>query len=296
MMGSDQMQRHHVEVSRDITYAVVDEGEGPAVLLLHGFPDSSHLWRHQVPALVDAGFRVIAPDLRGFGDSSKPLGVENYALTRILGDVTDLLKKLGVPRAHVVGHDWGAAVAWLMASLMPKRVDHLAVLSVGHPQMYHWPTREQREKSWYMLMYQFEGVAERLMAERNWALFREGVEGGDVEAYVRRFADTHALTSALNWYRANRRPEVELEPSPRLPFVKAPTLAMWGEGDMAMTESAMVESEGFVWGPWRYERIPDAGHWIPLTAPNRLNELLVEFLGSHELAASAVPTRTRRSF
>ncbi|HEY5424202.1 MAG TPA: alpha/beta fold hydrolase, partial [Ilumatobacteraceae bacterium] len=122
----------------DLTFSVQDEGsaDAPAVVLLHGFPDSHALWRHQVPALVDAGYRVIAPDLRGFGESSKPADVDRYGVLDLVGDVLGILDSVGVPRAHVVGHDWGAALAWALGAFVPDRVDHLAALSVGHPSSF----------------------------------------------------------------------------------------------------------------------------------------------------------------
>src|SRR5262245_36605960 len=116
-----------------LNFNVVHEGSGEPVLLLHGFPDSSHLWRNQIPALVDAGFRVVAPDLRGFGDSDKPLETEAYGVPAIVEDVVGILDRLDVRRAHVVGHDWGAAVAWALTALHPERVSRLVALSVGHP-------------------------------------------------------------------------------------------------------------------------------------------------------------------
>src|SRR5262249_43916404 len=116
-----------------LDFVVDDAGDGPAVLLLHGWPDSRRLWRDQLPALHAAGFRTIAPDLRGFGDSAKPTGVEAYALRLIVGDVVGIMDALGVASAHVVGHDWGAAVAWALAAFAPERVERLVALSVGHP-------------------------------------------------------------------------------------------------------------------------------------------------------------------
>jgi pimeloyl-ACP methyl ester carboxylesterase len=111
-------------------------GQGRPVILLHGFPDSGRLWRNQVPALADAGFRVIVPDLRGYGRSDKPGTASSYSLASLAGDVMAVLTDAGAERAHVVGHDWGAALGWVFASLVPDRVDHLAVLSVGHPSTF----------------------------------------------------------------------------------------------------------------------------------------------------------------
>jgi pimeloyl-ACP methyl ester carboxylesterase len=151
---------------------VVDEGHGTPVILLHGFPDTSHLWRHQIPALVDAGYRVIAPDLRGRGRSDKPERVEDYKLSAIVGDVAGIMDALGIARAHIVGHDWGAVVAWVLAALMPERVDRLVAISVGHPAALPHPTLEQLQKSWYYLLFYFPGLAEDALRKDDWYLFR----------------------------------------------------------------------------------------------------------------------------
>ena len=139
-------------VDAGIEYEVT--GEGRPVILLHGFPDSGRLWRNQVPVLAAAGFRVIVPDLRGYGRSDKPGAVGSYSLPALAGDVMAVLSDAGAERAHLVGHDWGAALGWILASMVPDRVDHLAVLSVGHPSTFR-RTLEQNEKSWYMLLFQF---------------------------------------------------------------------------------------------------------------------------------------------
>ena len=263
-----------------VTLAVLDEGEGQPVVLLHGFPDSSYLWRRQVPALVDAGMRVIAPDLRGFGESDKPAAVEDYALTRSVADVVAVLDALEVERAHVVGHDWGAGVAWVLAAVVPERVERLVALSVGHPNTLRERTIEQREKAWYQLLFQFEGVAEELLMRDDWKLFREFSRGdGDFERHLADLSRPGALTAGLNWYRANAKPERELEPRRPLPAVAASTLGIWSSGDNYLTEDRMLRSAEHVTGPWRYERIEGASHWLQLDAPERVNGLLLEFLG-----------------
>src|SRR3954464_11952687 len=179
-----------------VSLAVADEGAGPAVVLLHGFPDSSVLWRHQVRALVDAGLRVIAPDLRGFGESDRPEDVEDYRLVHAVNDLVAVLDALGVDRAHVVGHDWGAGVAWVFAALHPERVERLVAMSVGHPAAQRG-TIADREKAWYMLLFQFEGVAEELLTRDDWALLREWLrEDGDAERYVEDLSRPGALTAA----------------------------------------------------------------------------------------------------
>jgi len=251
-------------------------GFGRPVVLLHGFPDTGACWRHQVPALVDAGFQVIVPDLRGYGDSDKPTDVAAYALLLLAGDVLGVLDDLGVARAHVVGHDWGAALAWVLASLVPDRVDQLGVLSVGHPSGF-LRTLEQREKSWYMLLFQFEGVAEHWLSDDDWANFRAWARHPDTDVTKRLEADG-SLTPGLNYYRANLDPQAWVGPPITLPAVTAPTMGVWSTGDMALTESQMTDSAEFVAGPWRYERVEGAGHWLQLEAPDRVNALLVDFL------------------
>ena len=160
-------------------------GDGRPVVLLHGFPDSGRLWRHQVPALAQAGFRVIVPDLRGYGRSDKPEDVAAYSMMLLAGDVLAILAAEQIDRAHFVGHDWGAALAWGLASLAPDRVDHLAVLSVGHPATFR-RTPRQREKSWYMLLFQFPGIAERWLTGDDWANFRNWAGHPDADGRDRR--------------------------------------------------------------------------------------------------------------
>jgi pimeloyl-ACP methyl ester carboxylesterase len=202
-----------------IELAVLDEGEpgAPAVLLVHGFPDSADLWRHQVPALTGAGLRAIAPDMRGFGESDKPDAVEEYRLSRAVADLGAVLDALGVERAHVIGHDWGAAVSWAFAALRPERVERLVAMSVGHPGAQRRSLAD-REKAWYTLLFQFEGVAEELLARDDWKLFKEWLrEDGDVERYVADLSRPGALTAGLNWYRANLHPPASSSSGPRCP-------------------------------------------------------------------------------
>ena len=260
-----------------LRFFVQDEGAGAPVVLLHGFPDTSAVWREQVPALA-AGHRVIAPDLRGRGQTDWPEDAAEYALSKSVADVAALMDALGLPRAHIVGHDWGAAVAWLFAALQPQRVERLAVLQVGHPATRERPTLESLQKSWYRLLFQFEGIESTLQAD-NWYLLRTLFEGeSDAEGYIATLAEPGALTAGLNWYRANMPPKRLMSPPPQLPPIQAPTLAIFGTDDRYLTESAMLASEAFVRGPWRYERIAGVGHWVQLDAPAQVNRLLLEFL------------------
>lgn len=262
----------------ELAFAVQDEGEGPAVLLLHGFPDSHALWRNQVPALVDAGYRVIVPDLRGFGESSKPEGVDKYGILDIAGDVVGILDALDVQRAHVVGHDWGAVVAWAIAAFIPDRVDHLAALSVGHPSAFGAGGFDQRQKSWYMLLFQFEDIAEQWLSANDFANMRAWCQHPDMDQIAVNLARPGALTAALNWYRANVHPRTWIAPPLVFPQVQAPTMGMWSSDDFALDERGMTGSQQFVDGEWRYERIEGFGHWLQLEAPDHVSALLLDFL------------------
>ena len=258
--------------------AVQDLGDGPAVVLLHGFPDSHALWREQTAALADVGFRVIAPDLRGFGESSKPVGVENYNILTLASDVTGMLDALSISKAHVVGHDWGAALAWALAAFAPERVDHLVALSVGHPSSFARAGIAQREKSWYMLLFQFEDIAEQWLSASDFANLRAWSGHPDIERVVADLSRPGALTAALNWYRANVHPRSMIAPPITFPPIQAPTMGVWSTGDGALIEAGMTGSAAFVQGQWRYERIEGAGHWMQLDAPDRVNALLLDFL------------------
>jgi pimeloyl-ACP methyl ester carboxylesterase len=260
----------------DIHFEVT--GEGRPVVLLHGFPDSGRMWGHQVDALSAAGFKVIVPDLRGYGTSGKPAEVEAYSMLHAAGDVLAVLDQLGIERAHVVGHDWGSALAWVMASVVPDRVDHLVTLSVGHPQAFRAAGFPQLEKSWYMLFFQFEGVAEHWLSDNSWANLRDWTKHPDADAVIVDLEANGSLTPALNWYRANIPPASLFGPPLELPPVQAPTMGVWSSGDFALTELQMTGSSDHVAGPWRYERIEGPGHWMQLEAPEVVNRLLLDFL------------------
>ena len=255
-------------------------GEGPPVVLLHGFPDSGRLWRHQVPALVDAGFKVIVPDMRGYGRSGKPTEVAAYTMDLLVGDVLAVMEAAGAKRAHVVGHDWGAGVAWAIASLAAERVDHLVALSVGHPATFFADGFEQNEKSWYMLLFQFKGIAEQWLSADGWANFRAWGRHPDADATISELEANGSLTPGLNYYRAIVPPEVFLHPRLEFPPVQAPTMGVWSSGDIALTEGQMTSSASNVAGPWRYERLDGPGHWMQLEAPDEVNRLLVDFLSA----------------
>jgi pimeloyl-ACP methyl ester carboxylesterase len=266
-----------------LNFSVIDEGprDGTPVVLLHGFPDRGSMWHNQIGALTEAGYRVIAPDLRGFGDSDAPEGADNYNMLALMGDVTGILDGLGIDKAHVVGHDWGAALAWMTATFAPDRVLSLTAVSVGHPSAFANAGWEQKQKSWYMLAFQHVGVAEDMVMHDNFKFFEQWGEGGQEKQWAQDLARPGRMTSALNWYRANVPPESLLATERlELPPVTVRTMGVWSDGDAALTEAQMQNSVGHVAGDFRFERIDGISHWIPTAAPDQLNALLLDFLSA----------------
>jgi pimeloyl-ACP methyl ester carboxylesterase len=257
---------------------VTGPDDGRPVVLLHGFPDTGRLWARQVAALSKAGYRVIVPDQRGFGQSDKPADVDAYNIVLLAADITVILDQLGVEKAHVVGHDWGAAVAWTVASFAPDRVERLVTLSVGHPLSFRAVGYEQLEKSWYMLLFQFEGVAEQWLSANDWANFREWSGHPDADGVIADLETNGSLTPGLNWYRANVHPRTLVGEPLALPSVKVPTLGVWSTGDFALTDAQMSGSGQFVDADWQYRRLEGPGHWMQIEAADEVNRILLDYL------------------
>jgi pimeloyl-ACP methyl ester carboxylesterase len=248
---------------------------GPPVLFIHGWPDSHRLWRHQVAALNDAGMRTIAPDLRGFGDSDKPTDVAAYRVAHTVADMIAILDALDVPQAAVVCHDWGAVAGWGLAAFVPDRVSRLAALSVGHPKAFVDAGFAQRMRSLYMLLFNLEEIAEEWFGRYGHEMLAMHRDADEVIEALRR---PGALTASFGWYRANAHPRTIVNPPPELPPIRCPVMGVWGRGETALTEAQMTLSAQYVEGPWRYERLDDAAHWMQLDAPEELNRLLLDFL------------------
>ena len=270
----------------------VEQGEGPLVVLLHGFPEFWYAWRHQIPALAGAGFRAVAPDLRGYNLSEKPRGVKAYRIEALLGDLEGLIALLGAEqgdtRAHVVGHDWGGAFAWYAPLFLPERLLSLALLNAPHPLAFRRELRSspaQRKKSSYVFFFQLPWLPERRIRAGNYALLakmlrRDPVTRGaftdeDIRLYTEALARPGALTAAVNWYRA------ALRYPPRVGSRNWPdglkTLVVWGERDCYLGPGLLEGLDRWV-PDLTIERIPDASHWVQADAPARVNDLLVAFL------------------
>jgi pimeloyl-ACP methyl ester carboxylesterase len=248
------------------------------VLLLHGFPDTHIVWRHQIRALAEAGYRVIAPDLRGYGKTDAPRDVEAYAMPLLCADVLALLDALGLDKVSLVGHDWGAAIGWRLCALAPERFERYAALSVGHLKAVMGAGIGQRLRFYYMAIFCIPGFSEWLLKAGNWRILRKLTrDPGQAENWIRDLSPEGRLTAALNYYRANIKPARGKKSSSPITM---PVMGVWSDGDSALGERQMRDSANCVQGGFRYERIDGADHWMQLTAPDRVNALLLDFLAS----------------
>jgi pimeloyl-ACP methyl ester carboxylesterase len=256
--------------------------DGEAVLLLHGFPQHADCWAEVTPALAGGGYRTVAPDQRGYSPRARPRGRAAYRLDELVADAVAVLDTAGAP-AHVVGHDWGAVVAWRLAARHPGRVRSLTALSVPPLAAYARSviTTRQGLASWYVLAVGVPGLAEWALApgagrphsDLLVRMLREAGQGrAQAERDAARLADRAALTAALNWYRA----ALTGPPPVPDPPVTAPTLFVWSDGDVAITRQATELVHRHVAGPFRYVELCGVSHWIPDEVPEQLGELLLE--------------------
>lgn len=280
-MGSRMSRppRAHKVQHEGLGFRVERRGLGPAVLLLHGFPDSLRLWDAVAPRLEAAGFQVIAPDQRGCGASDAPAGAEHYHIERLVGDAIGLLDALDIHApVHVMGHDWGAVVAWCLAISRPKVVRSAVTVSVGHPTAYARAGLEQKRKGLYTIGWQFPVLAERWLTANDWARMRHWLrQHPDPDSCIHDLARPGRLTAGLNWYRANLR-SMLLKSWAQC---TVPMLGVWGSEDHCLAEDQMERSGRRVSGPWRYERIAGAGHWLPLEQPQRIAGLAIDWFNRH---------------
>ena len=247
--------------------------DGPVVLLLHGFPQTGHCWRGVWPALEQAGFRVVAPDQRGYSPDARPLGVEHYRMTHLVADAAAVLDHLQTPTAHVVGHDWGAGVAWQLAGRHPARVRTLTAISVPHPLAFAEALRtdpDQRTRSRYMKDWRDPATEGALLADGLGQVFGAAV---DATPYLERMREPGALTAALSWDRAQALSDLD-----GLGPIDAPTMHVWSDGDAALGPTAAHATRDHVQGPYRFEVLHGVSHWVPEQAPDQVARLLLEHL------------------
>lgn len=264
--------------TRGLELSYLDSAPGdrqrPVALLLHGFPDAAAMWQPQIDALHANGYRCIAPDTVGCGESQIATTRADYNVLRIVADVVALLDHLRLDEVDVVGHDWGAVQAWLLAARHPQRVRRLVALSVGHPMAYARAGTDQKIAGWYIAFFLLAGLSERLLSgEGRLSLRRVFASHPQMDEVLHRLRAPGRLTAALRIYRASLVTALFTSH----PAVAAPTLGIWSRGDRFLVESQMAGSARYVTGPWTY-RETGGGHWIPIEQPDWLNRQLLSFL------------------
>jgi len=245
--------------------------DGEPVVLLHGFPETSQSWDAVAPALADAGLRVVAPDQRGYSPGARPKDVADYTTDHLAADVVGLAEALGLGRFHLVGHDWGAAVAWVVAAHHGDRLHTLTAVSVPHLAAYNAALRkdrDQQERAAYIQLLRIEGKAEDVLLDdgdrRLRAMYQGKVPDEHVDVYAETFRDRDTLTGALNWYRAMTADLGNLPP------VSVPTTFVWSDEDLAVGRSPAVDCAQHVTGPYDFVELNGVSHWIPEEAPDAL--------------------------
>lgn len=270
----------------ELTFDVSDSGpeDAPAIVLLHGFPQDRHAWDRVTPKLVDAGFRVLAPDQRGYSPTATPRGRASYGLRELGLDVVALLDAAGAESAHVVGHDWGGAVAWQLATAHGDRLVSSTVLSTPHPEALMWAMTHSNQwrKSSYMAFFQLPWIAERAVLRQLPSMYvRTGMASEDAQKYADRFTTPGSLTGPLNWYRSMavdqarglaRFRKGSSGPAHR---IEVPTSYIWGTRDFALGRAAAEKSAEFVSADYEFVELEGAGHWLPEVNADEVAEVVV---------------------
>jgi pimeloyl-ACP methyl ester carboxylesterase len=265
-----------------LTFTALTAGpsDGPPVLMLHGFPEGSRCWAQVMVLLADAGLQCVAPDQRGYSPGARPEAVASYSLDLLVGDALGMLDKLGWRHAHLVGHDWGAMIAWVLAARHPERLRSLTTVSVPHPAAFGSALRtdpDQQQRSAYIRLFRDASCrAEDLLLAGDGARLRAMFDGSalepdDVDAFVRDLQVPGALTAALSWYRA-----MAAEDYAGVPAVTVPTTYVWGDRDVAVSRTAALGAAACVTGEYRFAELPEISHWVPEQVPDLLAALVLE--------------------
>lgn len=282
------MIRHERVPGDGVQLHVARAGAGPAVILLHGFPENWRSWTHQIDALASAGFSVLAPDLRGYNESDRPPQRSAYHLRHLIADVAALVRASGAARAHLVGHDWGGILAWSFAGRHPELLDKLVILNAPHLRLYREKVRQpsrQTLRAWYLLLFRMPGLSEWALAARDFGAIRDmfrrmpkqpAFTDAEIDEYVAALARPGALTAALNWYRENLASAEALQMAASA-YVRAETLVIWGEHDPGLGVE-LLEGLERVAPRVRVHRVPYASHWVQNEAPDEVNRVLLDFL------------------
>jgi pimeloyl-ACP methyl ester carboxylesterase len=285
------MQTITVEAN-GLQFEVLEEGAGDRLALcLHGFPEHAVSWRRQMPVLAAMGYRVWAVNQRGYGRTTRPLRVGDYAIPHLMADVAALMDASGARSTVLIGHDWGAMVAWCFAAGQVRPLERLVIMNVPHPLCFRAALRHPRQmlRSWYTAFFQVPVLPDRLLAAGNGAAVRRMFAGLDLPpevmaTYTRQIAEPGAATAMLNWYRAARRPGPGMPDLTRV--IETPTMVVWGEDDVALDLICLEGTERYV-RDLAVHRLPGVSHWVQQDAPDAVNRLLRGFLASSAVSSGA---------
>jgi pimeloyl-ACP methyl ester carboxylesterase len=284
-MQLEDARRFHTEririAAQGFRFNALVEGpaDGELALFLHGFPEFADAWRDVMHPIAQAGFRAVAVDQRGYSPEARPNEVSDYGIEHLVSDICGFADALGRRRFHLVGHDWGAFLAWEFAAKYPDRVQSLSALSTPHPDAFFNAVEtdeDQKQRSKYIAFFRMRGgAAESLFQADDYQRLRGVYQGKLLEPAVneniRRLAEPGALTSALNWYRA-------LHLESRIGKITVPTLYVWSTQDLALGETAATQTAGYVTGPYRFEKLEGKSHWLLEEAPDKVSALLLEHM------------------
>jgi pimeloyl-ACP methyl ester carboxylesterase len=270
------------------------DGDGPLIVFLHGFPEFWYSWRHQIPFFAQ-NFKVVAPDMRGYGDTDKPKEIKEYKIGKLSRDIIELIHSFGKESAIIVGHDWGGIIGWSIAMIAPNVVEKLIVMNAPHPSVLKknaFRSLAQMQKSWYMFFFLLQKVPEKVLSSNDFKILRHFFESsikrkdrfaqGDIEEYVSawRMYGSTGLTGGINYYRANLisvflKNHGESTPYPK---IRNPTLMIWGENDSFLGIEMTENTQKSVEAPFLLKLIPGCGHWVQQEAPDEVNQIMDEFL------------------
>ena len=286
----------HMVQANGLRFRTMVDGpaDGEMFILLHGFPEGAESWTKQVDALAKAGHLAVAPDLRGYGLSDAPEGVENYAIDHLVEDVGAIIRSFGRSQAHVAGHDWGSLVAWFFAGRHPEMTRTLTALSVGHPAALAESSRvdeEQREKSRYVALFLQEGKAEHVLADEDYRRLRamfaigpnpDAVPRAVIEHFTKSLSRPGRLTAALNYYRANLGAGGGAWAAlTQALTITSPTTLLWGNEDPALGSRAVEATAARVAAPYELVVLEGAGHWLQFERPDEVSGALTRAAQPH---------------
>lgn len=298
-VGVNGIRMHYVTMKS----GDVDDSNGennPLMILLHGFPEFWYSWRHQIPFFAKH-FRVVAPDMRGYGETEKPKEISEYRIDKLVRDIIELIHSFGKEKAIIVGHDWGAIIGWSIAMIAPSVVEKLVIMNAPHPALYQknaFKNIPQMQKSWYVFFFLLQKVPEKVLSSNNFELLKHMLESSikrkdkftqnDIENYIASWRNGdergtgEGIAGGINYYRANLNSEFwgNLGESIPFPKIKVPTLSIWGEDDVFLGKelAAAEHTKELIEAPFSLNLISNCGHWVQQEAPDEVNQIMSEFL------------------